>query len=284
MTKKGPIMRLPIIFACFAGVLLGAWPALAANKNQTKERQAKKACLSGDYVKGVGILADLFLESGDPTFLFNQGRCYENGVRYIEAEERFKEYLRKATNLSADDKADVDKHIADCEAAAARGQARNAPVAEASPTAAPPPAVAARAVSAPLHGPESTQATSASNLTSVPPPPADTYGWPHTVKWVAAGVAVAGLGFGVIEHLRYYSKNHDYNNDSGCPSGAGCKALADSADLAHTLAIVGYGTAAVATGAAIALWILDSPARTSQTSLGFACLPTVAGVACNGRF
>jgi hypothetical protein len=130
-------MRSLIRFACLAGGLLAASPAFAANKNQTKERQAKKACLSGDYVKGVGILADLFIESNDSTFLFNQGRCYEQNVRYVEAAERFKEYLRKATNLSADEKADVDKHIADCEAAAAKGQARNALGTETSPTAPP---------------------------------------------------------------------------------------------------------------------------------------------------
>jgi len=278
-------MRSLIVSACFAGGLLASSPASAANKNQTKERQAKKACLSGDYAKGVGILADLFIESNDPTFLFNQGRCYEQNVRYVEAAERFKEYLRKATHLTADDKADVDKHIADCEAAAAKGQARNTPVTEPFPTVAPLPAVAAPVAGAPLYSPESTQTTSASNLTSVPRQrPADTYGWPHTVKWVAAGVAVAGLGFGVVEHLRYYSKNQDYNNDPTCPSAAGCKTLADSADLAHTLAIVGYGTAAVATGAAITLWILDSSAHESQTSVGFACVPTIAGVACNGRF
>ena len=104
-------MRSLIRFACLAGGLLAASPAFAANKNQTKERQAKKACLSGDYVKGVGILADLFIESNDPTFLFNQGRCYENGVRFVEAAERFREYLRKATNLSAEDKADVDNDV-----------------------------------------------------------------------------------------------------------------------------------------------------------------------------
>jgi hypothetical protein len=279
-------MRSLIIFACFAGGLLAASPASAGNKNQTKERQAKKACLSGDYVKGVGILADLFIESNDPTFLFNQGRCYEQNVRYVEAAERFKEYLRKATHLTADDKADVDKHIADCEAAAAKGQARNAPVTEPSPTvAAPPAAVVAPMASAPSHISESTQSPSSSNLTSVAQQtPSDTYGWPHTVKWVAAGVAVAGLGFGVIEHFRYYSKNRDYNNDPSCPSGAGCKTQADSADSAHTLAIVGYATGALATGTAIALWILDSPTHASQTSLGFSCAPTVAGVVCNGRF
>jgi tetratricopeptide (TPR) repeat protein len=277
-------MRSLILFACLAGGLLAASPAFAANKNQTKERQAKKACLSGDYVKGVGILADLFIESNDSTFLFNQGRCYEQNVRYVEAAERFKEYLRKATNLSADEKADVDKHIADCEAAAAKGQARNALGTETSPTF-PPPAVTAPPASASLPSHEYTSATSVSNLTSTPQPPlGETYGWPHTVKWVAAGVAVAALGFGVIENVRYYSKNQDYNNDPGCPSGAGCKSLADSADLAHTFEIVGYGTAAVATGAAITLWILDSPVQTSQASLGFACVPTVAGVVCNGRF
>jgi hypothetical protein len=46
-------------------------------KPQSRERQAKKACLSGDYAKGVSILSDLFLETGDATYLCNQGSCYE---------------------------------------------------------------------------------------------------------------------------------------------------------------------------------------------------------------
>jgi hypothetical protein len=96
---------------------------------------------------------------------------------------------------------------------------------------------------------------------------------------------VAFLGFGIVEHLNYYSKNSDFNKDPNCLAG-GCKSLADSADMAQTLAIVGYGAAAVATGAAITFWLTDSPkARPAQQAgIGFSCAPLLAGVACRGRF
>jgi glutamine amidotransferase-like uncharacterized protein len=44
--------------------------------------------------------------------LFNQGCCFEQNNRYEEAIARFREYLRKATDASAADKAVVVKHIA----------------------------------------------------------------------------------------------------------------------------------------------------------------------------
>jgi tetratricopeptide (TPR) repeat protein len=253
-------MRSWIVCALLSANLLVGQSALAA-KPPSKERQAKKACLSGDYAKGVGILADLFLETNDSTFLYNQGRCYEQNIRYVEAAERFKEYLRKAPNLGSADKAEVDKHIADCEAAAAKGQNRNQMTPEpAQPPAAPQPqpAVASTAYAAPNSAPPAT--------TSAAP--------------------VAFLGFGVIEHATYYGKNSDYNKKNCTVDPSGCKSLANSADSAQTLAIIGYAAAAVATGAAITFWLTDSlktgPAQ--QAGIGFSCAPTLAGVSCRGRF
>jgi hypothetical protein len=258
-------------------------PSAFAAKPPSKERQAKKACLSGDYAKGVGLLADLFLETNDPTFLYNQGRCYEQNVRYVEAAERFKEYLRKAHNLGSEDKAEVDKHIADCEAAAAKGQNRTMPE-PVQPAAAlqPQPVVAPTASTAP------NPASTATTLTT-PPQPApttDEHPWQHTAKWVAAGAAVAFLGFGVIEHATYYGKNSDYNKKDCTADPSGCKSLANSADSAQTLAIIGYSAAAVATGAAITFWLTDSPKAgpAQQAGIGFSCAPTLAGVSCRGRF
>jgi hypothetical protein len=277
-------MRSWIVCALLSANLLVGPSALAA-KPPSKERQAKKACLSGDYAKGVGILADLFLETNDSTFLYNQGRCYEQNVRYVEAAERFKEYLRKAPNLGSADKAEVDKHIADCEAAAAKGQNRNQMTPEpAQPAAAPQPqpSVATTAYAAPNSAPPAT------TLTSPPQPAAaaDEHRWQHTAKWVATGAAVAFLGFGVIEHATYYGKNSDYNKKDCTVDPSGCKSLANSADSAQTLAIIGYAAAAVATGAAISFWLTDSPnaGPAQQAGIGFSCAPTLAGVSCRGRF
>lgn len=83
---------------------------------EAKERMARKECLSGDYAKGVRILSDLFLDTLDPNYIYNQARCFEQNNRCEEASSRFREYLRKAPKITADEKADVEKHIADCQA------------------------------------------------------------------------------------------------------------------------------------------------------------------------
>jgi len=96
-------------------IVLAAPLAHAAGK-EAKERAARKACLSGNYVKGVDLLSDLLIDTNDVNYIFNQARCFEQNSRYTEAAGRFREYLRKASGLSPEDKADTEKHIADCQA------------------------------------------------------------------------------------------------------------------------------------------------------------------------
>jgi tetratricopeptide (TPR) repeat protein len=87
-----------------------------AESREAKEKAAKKACLTGKPDKGVELLTDLFIESNDANYIFNQGRCFEQNNRYEDAIGRFREYLRKAKDASAADRADADKHIAECRA------------------------------------------------------------------------------------------------------------------------------------------------------------------------
>jgi hypothetical protein len=96
-------------------LLLTAMPAWGAGR-QAKEKTARKACLAGDYSKGVPILADLFVETRDPVYIFNQGRCFEQNRRYEDAIARFEEYLRagETMKLGPEDRAAAEKHIADC--------------------------------------------------------------------------------------------------------------------------------------------------------------------------
>jgi tetratricopeptide (TPR) repeat protein len=95
-------------------VSLAASSAVASNTD-SKEKLARKACLAGDYAKGVAILADLFVDTRDATHVFNQGRCFEQNGRHEEAINRFREYLRIATKLSDADAALAQKHISDCQ-------------------------------------------------------------------------------------------------------------------------------------------------------------------------
>jgi hypothetical protein len=62
------------------------------------------------------MLSDLFLDTRDPVFIFNQGRCLEQNRRYEDAIGRFEEYLRTAesSRLNKSDRAAAKKHIAEC--------------------------------------------------------------------------------------------------------------------------------------------------------------------------
>ncbi len=85
--------------------------------------------MSGDYAKGVSILSGLFADTNDPTYIYNGGRCFEQNGRYEEAILRFREYLRKAKNASKEDRADAEKHIADCQALMGKKDNESAPAA-----------------------------------------------------------------------------------------------------------------------------------------------------------
>jgi len=106
-------MRGVILLA--STILLLPSAVRAQTAREAQERAAKKACLVGDPSKGVEILADLFIDTNDPTYIFNQGRCFEQNRRYEDAIARFREYLLKAKQASPEERADAEKHIADCQ-------------------------------------------------------------------------------------------------------------------------------------------------------------------------
>jgi phage tail protein X len=89
-------------------------PRAWAESVESRQRTARTSCLSGDYAKGVAILSELFVDTRDPTYIYNQGRCFEQSRKYEDAIGRFQEYLRAGRSLSADEVADANKHIAEC--------------------------------------------------------------------------------------------------------------------------------------------------------------------------
>lgn len=86
-----------------------------AGDRDEKERLAKKACLSGDYAKGVSLLTDLYVDTNDANYIFNQGRCFEQSNRCEEAIISFREYLRKTKDAGQVSDGRAERHIADCE-------------------------------------------------------------------------------------------------------------------------------------------------------------------------
>ena len=115
-SKRWHLSVLAVLLLLLATRPLSAQPSTT----KAKERAAKKACSTGDFQKGVDILADLYVDSNDPTYVFNQARCYQQNERPEQALGRFHEYLRKVPDLPAKDRVDVDRYVNECEALVAK--------------------------------------------------------------------------------------------------------------------------------------------------------------------
>ncbi len=205
-----------------------------ARADDARELQAKEACLGGHPDKGIELLAQLYAETNDPTYIYNQGRCFEQNGRPTDAVTRFREYLRKAT-LPADEKADLEKRI---EALESESHASGPAVAPAAPA---PSAAAA---------PTATMVTTA---------PAESSG-PSAHSYRVAGIAVAGVGaasvaFGVVMGLRARSLSNEVTSDA-VNTGTYSQSKYDDGRSAERYEIVGYsvGAAALLGGAFLYLW------------------------------
>jgi hypothetical protein len=145
LLKKVEIMNgLKISLA--GAVLLLAAPSAMGASIESRERAAKKACLVGDVDKGAEILADLYVDTNDVGFIYNQARCFEQNGKNAQSALRFKEYLRKAKNLSQADIDAVLKKIDELQGAAGDHAAQPAPAPLPLPAAQPSAAAAASAV------------------------------------------------------------------------------------------------------------------------------------------
>ena len=250
------------------GLLLATSSALAASQ-QAQERTARTSCLSGDYAKGVAILSELFVDTKDATYIFNQGRCFEQNSRYQDAIARFQEYLRTGKKLSESDKADAQKHIADCEDMLAK-QNRAAEVASAPP---PPPSAAPAPV---VEVPAIVQPAS--------PPSASGEPGAHlrTTGVVTAAVGGAAVVTGVILNLKVNSMASDFQTLNGYTDN---KESQRKSYEAWGWVSYGVGAACVATGAV--LYYLGAQAgRHGNASVALlpAFAPGTAGAVLKGAF
>jgi tetratricopeptide (TPR) repeat protein len=236
-----------------------------AGDRKVQERAAMKACLTGDANTGTEILADLYIESKDPVYIYNQGRCFEQSNRYDEAIARFREYLRKATTASEKEKADAEKHIADCEALLSRASAGEANVHPGAPM--PPSAGAGEVQSLDAsiqHAPSTEPGAAGSGLRTV------------GVVTAAAGgatlIAAVVLNFkanGMVEDLR-----HHYDKDEE-----------SSSKTYKTMSQVGYGLGATLVAGGAVLYFLGRTAGAKARITFVPSLsPGVAGATLEGAF
>ena len=210
--------------------LFAARPARAQDRDQREleaELAAKKACLGGHPDKGIELLADLYTDTNDPTYIYNQGRCFEQNGRAGEAITRFREYLRKATALSPDEHAQLQKHIDELEAEAKVGAGPGA-----APAAAPAPGAV---LPAPPPG-----------VVRVSPggPPPERARQLRIAGLITGGVGVLAVAGGVVMGLRARSLSNEVTDDAN--AGMFSQSKFDSGEHAQTWELVGYGVGAAA--------------------------------------
>jgi len=250
-------------------------PPTSESKDESKEgkeKAAKKACLTGDPAAGVAILTDLFIETNDPTYLFNQGRCFEQNRRYEEAISRFREYLVKAQNLRPQEKEDTRKHIADCESWA-REKGGEPAKAE------------ARKVGDEVPGaPQKIGATetvpSIVGAAAAPTSPARPGAELRVVGLTVAGLGVAGLATGILLNLKANQLSKDVQADWDPNVESSRKSYQTAGWIAY-----GAGAACLLGGAAVFYWGMQARSH-SDSSVAF--VPTVgpnwAGTVLKGAF
>ena len=80
-----------------------AGPTDARSGEDKRPTTALAACASGDVAKGIAILGELYAETLNPAYVFNQARCYQKNDKLEQARASFSEYLRLGTNEPPED-------------------------------------------------------------------------------------------------------------------------------------------------------------------------------------
>jgi hypothetical protein len=268
MTRRHSSIALGFVLM----VLASPVSAGKATPRDVQEKAAKKACAVGDFQRGVDILADLLVETNDITYVFNQGRCYQQNNRFAQAISRFREYLRRAKGLSDGDTADVERQIADCEAS----QGKLAQLASPPPPASGPPTQVSGSSPAQVSEPAAPQVS-----TQQPPTPFDDSAGRglRTTGIVSAAVGLAAVVVGVGLALKTQSISSDEQKNGATP------AKEDQRKSLETWGWVSYGLGAAAIATGTTLYVLGW-SRGQSTKVAFMPIlaPDTAAVILKGSF
>ncbi len=266
-----------LVGVAVVSAFLAAGPALAGSR-QAQEKVAREACLNGNYTEGVAILSKLFVETKDATYIFNQGRCFEQNRRYEDAIARFQEFLRAGRKkLDANEKAEAEQHIEDCKQMLAQERASSTAASTPQPVVAPP------SIAPPAAQP--LPPTAPSIVEQAVPPPRPTQGSKGAglrIGGIAVGAfGVAALGAGVLLNMKANSTVDDmYSSYDGYSKESDRKTY-------ETWAWVGYGVGAACIVTGAVLYAIGLKAKSSQPS-SVAVVPAVganqAGAVLTGAF
>lgn len=201
---------------CWAGMR----PAFAADATDAKAHKARIECAAGNFQEGVRLLAELWVATGDATFIYNQGRCYEQNGEDELAVSRFREYLRKVKRIDREQSESINRHIEELQHQAKTRAAapstvinlvQSAPAASPGPAASPTPAPPAQAGTPPMPN------RSAELVATAPPAPSEEP--PYYARWwfwTGVGAVVAG---GVVTAILL---THSSKASPGCDQGVSC--------------------------------------------------------------
>lgn len=248
-------MRNLILFVACLLSLSWSSQALARSNPQAQVKAAKKACAAGDYRKGVEILADLYVDTSDPNYIFNQARCYEQSHQWVNAADRFREYLLKAQNAPASDREDAEKHLATCKRYQEEEQAKSAPSPIQTPV----------LVTAPAEGPPAQVATTPISANSPPPQESSGAGL-RTTGIVVASVGLATLGAAIALNVKANQLARDASSTQNPSTESSQKSY-------KTGALICYGTGAAALVTGGVLYLLGRRS-TEEKPAAVALLPS----------
>jgi tetratricopeptide (TPR) repeat protein len=106
------------------------------------EMKARTHFAAGEYKEALEIYARLYAETMHPTYLRNIARCHQNLGNPDKAISSFREYLRKAHDLTPDQRKEIEGYIAEMEQLKQSKAKPEPPPATPPPATAPPPAAA----------------------------------------------------------------------------------------------------------------------------------------------
>lgn len=202
-------MRRASVALITAAFLAIAAPALAAPKD-TREMKARELYAAGRYQDALDLYVKLYAEKLHPNYLRNIGRCYQNLGDPEKAIGSFREYLRKARSLPAEERQEIEGYIKEMEDLKRQRDAPPPP-----PPKAEEPVRPAPRLDAPPPPPPDNR------VMATPPPPAADEGPPIYKRWwfwTAVGVvAVAGTLGGLAAAGTFDAK------DPSCGAGRMCQ-------------------------------------------------------------
>ena len=270
--------------------------AVAAEGREAREREARKACFTGNVDRGVEILVDLYGETGHPNYIYNQARCFERNGKYDQALLSYEDYLRKAKEVGTAERAEVEKAITELRAKVGSVGSVGSPVRPGATTPPPPGGELPPGLLAPELDKGGLVAPGLLDVER--DKPADSMGpWQRTAGTIALVAAGGGLALGIAGHLLREGRAGDFNDAcyytggqaiAFADPGVDCRGRYEAVQSAETMMLIGYVGAGVLAGAGVTLLLLAPRADTHGAHAALArCAPmagTTNGVVCGGSF